>query len=329
MKIRKITAAFSAAALLTAALPVTAEAVEDKTYDKILFDSWQDAYHVVLSDCYGSEEYNFADKDITSGSRFELYDIDHDNVPELFISDSGYKMGTCTVYSFYNNKLSKPVVLGAYGNSFADPNASYLIHNYQHMGVHEITYFKLEKGVFTKEISFMDNTANEGMEGVEIVYAINGENVSETKYVQEKEKYDHMELIAHGRKTQLDALDTEKDNVIYSYFFDHYTALCPSTTQKNLSITIADSINDIPVTETEQNGFRDSDNLVSVTIGKNVRDVKNSAFENCTSLKTVNFTGDPGRIGPRAFAGCTSLEAFTGMDSSNINKTYKIGRAHV
>jgi hypothetical protein len=324
MKIRKITAAFSAAALLTAALPVTAEAVEAGTYEKILFDSWQAAYHVVLSNCYRSEKFNFADKDITSGSRFELYDIDHDNVPELFISDSGYKTGTCTVYSFYNNKLSEPVVLGSYGNSFADPNASYLIHNHQHMGVHEITYFKLEKGVFTKEISFMDNTANEGMEGVEIVYAINGENVSETKYVQEKEKYDHMELIAHGRKTQLDALDTENDNVIYSYFFDHYTVLCPSTTQKNLSITIADSINDIHVTEIEQNGFRDSDNLVSVTIGKNVRDVKNSAFENCANLKTVNFTGDPGRIGPRAFAGCTSLEAFTGMDSSNIYKTYKI-----
>lgn len=324
MKIRKITAAFSAAALLTAALPVTAEAVEAKTYDKILFDSWQDAYHVVLSDCYGSEEYNFADKDITSGSRFELYDIDHDRVPELFVSQNGGRSGRCVVYSFYNNKLSQPVVLGTYGNAFADPNAHYLVNYDRHMGEVSLTYFKLEKGVFTREISFNDNSELKEMGETNIVYMIDGKEVSETKYVQEKEKYDHMELIAHGRKTQLDALDTEKDNVIYSYFFDHYTALCPSTTQKNLSITIADSINDIPVTEIEQNGFRDSNNLVSVTIGKNVRNVKNSAFENCTSLKTVNFTGDPGRIGPRAFAGCTSLEAFTGMDSSNIYKTYKI-----
>ncbi|WP_164169431.1 leucine-rich repeat protein [Ruminococcus flavefaciens] len=324
MKIRKITAAFSAAALLTAALPLTAQAIETKNYDNISFDSWQAAYHVVLSDFFGSEEFDFTDKDLTSGSRFELYDIDHDRVPELFVSQNGGRSGRCVVYSFYNNKLSQPVVLGTYGNAFADPNAHYLVNYDRHMGEVSLTYFKLEKGVFTKEISFNDNSELKEMGETNIVYMIDGKEVSETKYVQEKEKYDHMELIAHGRKTQLDAMDTEKDNVIYSFFLDHYTALGASTNQKDLSLTIADSIGDVPVTEIEQNAFKGSENLVSVTIGKNIRDVKNSAFENCTNLKTVKFTGDPGRIGPRAFAGCTSLEAFTGMDSSNIYKTYKI-----
>ena len=321
MKIRKITAALSAAALLTAALPLTAGAVETQSYDNIRFGSWQAAYHTALSGLGKEQGFDFTDADELSGSRYELYDIDHDDVPELFASQNGGRSGRCLVYSFCNGKLSEPVELGTYGIAFADPNAHYLVHNDTHNGVLNRTYFKLEKGVFTKEVSFTDNTMLEGMEGVERVYQIDGKDVSETKYVQEKEKYDHMELLAHGRSEKSEALNVCKDYVIYSNFFDHYRVIGDNSLVKGIDIVIKDDINGVPVTSVDINAFKNDEKINSVTIGKNVTDVMEGAFAGAKNLKTVKFAGNPKSIAAGAFAGCTSLEKFEGMTEVG---TYRI-----
>ena len=43
------------------------------------------------------EKYDFTDKDF--GTRFELYDVDSDGTPELFISEASYHPGACRIYT--------------------------------------------------------------------------------------------------------------------------------------------------------------------------------------------------------------------------------------
>ena len=64
------------------------------------------------------------------------------------------------------------------------------------------------------------------------------------------------------------------------------------------------------ITQIGENAFAGVDKLESITLSPNVTEIKNGAFENCTSLESINFDGVT-TIGENAFSGCTSLRNVT------------------
>ncbi|WP_303836672.1 leucine-rich repeat protein [Ruminococcus flavefaciens] len=200
MKTKKIISALSAAAVLVSAMPAAAHVTADSV-DPSAFDSWQAAYKHLLEDGFAvNPDFDFGSKEGLE-SKFELYDVDKDGTPELFMSKGGIRPDTCLVYSFFNGKLSDPLEVGTYGNAFCDPNAHYVVHYDTHMGDLSLAYYKLDKGVFTLERSFFSNFLNE--DATPHFYKMDGKEVSETEFTSEKEKYDHFELLAHGRANDI------------------------------------------------------------------------------------------------------------------------------
>ena len=67
------------------------------------------------------------------------------------------------------------------------------------------------------------------------------------------------------------------------------------------------------VTGIDANAFDDDDKKIikKVTIGKNVTEIEEGAFEDCTSLTTVKIPANVKTIGEDTFKGCTSLKTAT------------------
>lgn len=227
MKTKKLISALSAAAVLVSAMPVTAYVTADSD-DPSVYESWEEAYRKLLEDAYAvNPDFDFGNKEGYE-SKFELYDVDKDGTPELFMSKGGLRPDTCLVYSFYNKKLSDPLEVGTYGNAFCDPNAHYVVHYDTHMGDLNLAYYKLEKGEFTLEKTFFSNFLNE--DATPRLYKMDGKEVSETEFTSAKEEYDHFELIAHGRANSITHVDDIKsaitlfENPQYSTWQEAYAA---------------------------------------------------------------------------------------------------------
>lgn len=70
-----------------------------------------------------------------------------------------------------------------------------------------------------------------------------------------------------------------------------------------------------------ENGFRNSQTLVTLTIPESVVFLYDNCFQNCTKLKTINFSSGLMQIHEKAFQGCTSLTALNLPDTlENIGR---------
>ena len=89
-------------------------------------------------------------------------------------------------------------------------------------------------------------------------------------------------------------------------------------------IVIPDSVivNEIkyPVKSIEENAFKAHPAITSVTVGAQMQAIGESAFEDCTGLKSVTMDNCKNlmTIGPAAFKGCTALENVTLSDSTEV-----------
>ena len=88
-----------------------------------------------------------------------------------------------------------------------------------------------------------------------------------------------------------------------------YTKIVLSGTTGLKSVTIPDSVTSI------YNAFSDCTSLTSVTIGRNVTSIGETAFSNCSALKNITIPDSVTLIENSAFYGCTSLTSITIPDS--------------
>jgi len=83
-----------------------------------------------------------------------------------------------------------------------------------------------------------------------------------------------------------------------------------------------------PVTEIENNGFKDYTNMTSITIPINVTSIGNNAFQGCTGFTNVTIPINVTSIGQYAFQGCSNLTSITlpfvgnTLSVNNSNDTY-------
>ena len=101
--------------------------VNSADFDVIdIYNSWQEAYRDELISFmnYGS----YASKDSSGSdlcSMYEVYDMNEDGVPELFISEGAYHTSTVHAYTFTDGMVKELFYGGEYGSISFVPSKSY------------------------------------------------------------------------------------------------------------------------------------------------------------------------------------------------------------
>ena len=91
------------------------------------------------------------------------------------------------------------------------------------------------------------------------------------------------------------------------------------------SLTIPETIEDLPVTQIASNAFKNKTVFKSIELPNSLKGIGNEAFSGCTGLTSVTIPDSVTSIGGGAFSGCSSLESITipfvgakaGVTSSN------------
>lgn len=173
--------------------------------------SWKQLYADELKKYINSNEYN-------SEAMFDLYDINTDDIPELFISTGISHGNGCKVYTVADNKIQnigREYDGGEYGTINCSSSIQTIFSLYSHMGHSYIDYYQIKDKKFVHMLNAYDNVAS----GEEIVYKINDDIVTYEKYQEEISKYNADDYISVGRKYKLDEttinsvlLDIQADN---------------------------------------------------------------------------------------------------------------------
>lgn len=169
--------------------------------DSALTVPWRELYADTLRNIRESEGYSCS-------YRFELYDINDDGIPELFISDGSSNTSSCSVYTVYNGEID-------FLYKFTDPYVRYytkgkILKSSNNYGSHSFEeFFTLSGGFLKREISFETISGSDNF-----VYAIDGETVSSEDFFKEHDKYAYKgNTVFLGRKYCLG--DSVIDNVLY------------------------------------------------------------------------------------------------------------------
>lgn len=147
-------------------------------------EPWQQLYANELKKYMASDMYN--DK-----SMFDLYDIDDDGIPELFISDSDlYHFAECKVYSVNNGIINDLISFHGTVNFLKNEK---LLYDACNQGHSYINLYKKEKNKV--ELIFSAYTAKDGQFVGEFLgeedaeYVVNGKTTNKMEYESELAKY--------------------------------------------------------------------------------------------------------------------------------------------
>ena len=186
---RFITAAGAAVLALTCltAQPVSADSRKDLI--------WQSAYQKVLTTYSRMQGFSGGKTKDESGARWDLYDIDGDETPELFISpDNSHAYGVM-VYTCVDGEpkllqAGEDQAFGEFGLCAVSTEKHMLGSFHSGMGVVSRTMYKLEGGTLEKLDSFM-NDAESHLEDQrdKTLWQVNEERVTAAKYYAAYDAY--------------------------------------------------------------------------------------------------------------------------------------------
>lgn len=90
------------------------------------------------------------------------------------------------------------------------------------------------------------------------------------------------------------------------------------------SLTIPETIEDLPVTQIATSAFKDKTVFKSMELPNSLTDIGDSAFENCTGLTNITIPDSVTSIGKGAFKGCSGLTSIT-LPFVGANETASAG----
>lgn len=168
---------------------------ENASPQSITFD-WQNAYETKLNEFKNSDEYS---PDMKTGSRFDLFDITGDNIPELIISPNNQGQTTCRIFSCSNGELIELGEAGNCGTFSYLPDLKLIKDEYLGSGFVIGKYISYSNGEFTTIISYNDNSMS-ASEGASIYYKIDGMDVLLPEYDAALAPYKDAVYVETGRK---------------------------------------------------------------------------------------------------------------------------------
>lgn len=168
---------------------------------------------------YKEKLEEFKNEEYSNHPAFDLFDMDNDGVPELFMSHDDYHAAGVFAYSFKNGRFVDLSVegfaYGSYGEAMVSSDG-YLRSEYAGMGGVYDTYYRingdrLEEILYTEmhEIPNSDDWDNCVMQ-----YMVNDEEVTEEEYNAAYEKFNAYTWVSVGRGNPID--DETIEAVLYS-----------------------------------------------------------------------------------------------------------------
>lgn len=151
-------------------------------------ENWRQLYADELKRYMASDEYN-------SDAMFDLYDINNDNIPELFISSGTMWSQTGSIYTVFNEKLVDIGILHRF-NKYS-PSQKVLYSYDLTSGNLIFNYRQLENDLLINLIGGYSNSAMN-------YYVLNDKEISSEEYNKEVSKYEADDYIEVGRKYKLD-----------------------------------------------------------------------------------------------------------------------------
>ena len=133
----------------------------------------------------------------------------------------------------------------------------------------------------------------------------------------------------YAAKEEIKFKDLDIDDKIYvvnnsTYVYSKYEDHCVITgySGSDTEIDIPAAIDEIPVTQIENEVFKGLTGITSVTIPSKITSIGDSAFADCTSLKVVNMQTELATIGAYAFSGCSALTTISFPNSMTAIPDY-------
>ncbi len=146
-----------------------------------------------LTEFRTTDEYDY------NYSKYELCDINGDDIPELFISPADFHVSKVKVYFFNGSEYE---YLGDYGESgcvLVDPENSYIITGWMGQGYNSRTVLKFDGQSVETVISFSDNDGATDKEN-EKYFKIDDEEVTRDEYYEKYSMYINDNVISVGPK---------------------------------------------------------------------------------------------------------------------------------
>ncbi len=153
---------------------------------------------------------------------FDLFDVDGDGIPELFISEGMNYENECRIYSIIDNDIARLPLSSCYGQIYANGDKHYFMDKALHNGTDRMIVSQ-KTGDEVKEMftASNDEGAGYGDDGGADYY-VNDKKVSKEDYEKETKKYLEIEWLKLGKryefdlKTAREMIDIWNGNVIYS-----------------------------------------------------------------------------------------------------------------
>jgi hypothetical protein len=141
--------------------------------------TWQNNYRVFLTDLLEK------DPDVKKFN-FNMADIDKNGTPELLYTKGDAQTNGVKVLTFMSGAIKEVGEYGEYGKVSVNLNNGYIYSENVNGGA--FTVYEYKNGVATKLVSFADNSGFTS-DADEIVYQLNGENVTKEEYDAEFTNY--------------------------------------------------------------------------------------------------------------------------------------------
>ena len=312
MKTKKVLSVITSFAMVISLVPhyisspMIAKA-DEEYYEDYTYDSWGDAFARTLWEFEDDENF------MSDLARYELYDINSDGIPELFISSGEAHYSDLYVYAFFDGR-SQPIdyAAGAYGSAYVVPDKGYVYYKGGNQGSYW-TQVKQFNGRELTEVAVLEDTSA-AISANYYGYKYNGSKITQSQYNSYMSQYTSNNIPEIGREHGFDELWLIYDNVEYTNYLE-YLEVTGCADSNVTFINIPASVKGVPVKNVYPIfGVRDSLKSINVnsqnpylsSIDGIVYDKRQTTLIAVPPGKVINnfeFPATVDTIGERAFWG--------------------------
>ena len=169
------------------------------------YTSWQEGYKATLTEYMTSETFDEA------FAKYELYDVDSNGTPELFISAGEAHMSELYIYTFANNKvvdLFEGSINGAYGSAYIVPTNKYIYFKGGNQGWDWTRVYQLNGDKITQVATLTDTTF--AVSADYYGYKYNDTKITKSQYDSYLKQYTSDSLNGIGREKSFDGLYSDE-----------------------------------------------------------------------------------------------------------------------
>lgn len=164
----------------------------------IVFE-WQSLYEQKLNEFAGTENFSEIAQNGLEESRFDLFDLNSDGVPELFISPNNEHKTQCEIFTISDGQVISAGTLGEYGAFTYYPELRLMNDEYSGNGFVVGKFISFDGTSLKDYFSYSDNSSS-ASKGTAIKHEINGESLSLPEYDEAMAMYRNARTVSIGRK---------------------------------------------------------------------------------------------------------------------------------